>query len=79
MFADGRELMPDEQPLQRAARTGETVPDFEGRIVRPDGGSVDVIMAATPLFDEQAVPRGAIASMLDISQRKRGEARRAAS
>jgi two-component system, chemotaxis family, CheB/CheR fusion protein len=79
MFDGDRELMPDEQPLQRAARSGETVPDFEGRIVRADGGSVDVIMAATPLFDEQAVPRGAIASMLAISQRKRGEPRQAAS
>jgi PAS domain S-box-containing protein len=75
MFDGDRELMPDEQPLQRAARSGESVPDFEGRIVRADGGSVHVIMAATPLFDEQAVPRGAIASMLDISQRKRGERR----
>lgn len=69
----GRELVAADYPLQRAARTGEAVPDFQGRILRADGSSTDVIISATPLFGENGTPRGAIASMLDISQRKRAD------
>jgi two-component system, chemotaxis family, CheB/CheR fusion protein len=67
----GRELVAADDPLQRAARTGEPVPDFQGRVLRADGGSTDVVISATPLFDGNGTPRGAIASMLDMSQRKR--------
>lgn len=54
--------------------TGVAAPPMEGRLVRSDGNSVDVIMSATPLFDEQGSPRGAIASIVDISERKKAEA-----
>jgi two-component system CheB/CheR fusion protein len=68
------ELPPEEQPWQRALRTGKPVPSFEGRLLRPDGSSVDIIASATPLFDEQGQARGAIAAMVDISARKKAEA-----
>src|SRR5215472_7473998 len=67
----GRELVAADDPLVRAARTGEAVPDFQGRLLRADGSSTDVIISATPLFHENGAPRGAIASMLDMPQRKR--------
>ena len=65
---------PEEQPLQRAARAGEVVPSFEGQLLRPDGSRVDVMMSATPLSDESGKVRGAIAAIVDISERKRAEA-----
>jgi two-component system CheB/CheR fusion protein len=62
-----RPLPPDEQPLQRAARTGQPVAAFQGRVILPDGGSLVVLMSATPLFDERGATRGAIAVIVDLS------------
>lgn len=76
LFDHDRELPFWEQPLQRAAFTGRAVWDVEGRLLRRDGSSVDVIMSAEPLFDEDGKPRGAIAAIADISERKAVEARR---
>ncbi len=75
LFDDGRELPAVQQPLQRAMRSGESVPGFEGRLLRPGGDAVDVMLSATPLFDEADKVRGAIAAIADISQHKRAEAR----
>ncbi|HJU20251.1 MAG TPA: CheR family methyltransferase [Stellaceae bacterium] len=74
MVDNERELAPEEQPLQRAVHNGAPVPDFEGRLLRADGTSLHVMMSATPLFDEHGRPRGAIAAIVDISQRKMAEA-----
>jgi two-component system CheB/CheR fusion protein len=76
LFAGDRELEALKQPLERAARAGATVTGFEGRLARRDGSGVEVAMSATPLFDEAGKVRGAIATMLDISDRKEGDARR---
>jgi two-component system, chemotaxis family, CheB/CheR fusion protein len=77
MIVDGTEVPTEDQPLPRAARTGEPVASYEGRLVRPDGSAVDVMVAATPLFDEAGQTRGAIAAMVDITQRKGAEAAQA--
>ena len=74
LFVDGQELANEDQPLRRAARTGEAAPIFEGRLERPDGSVADVMISATPLFDEHDVARGAIAAIVDISQHKQAEA-----
>jgi len=74
LFVGDKELSTEEQPLQRALRTGEIVPSFEGRLLRADSSTVDIIASATPLFDEQGKTRGAIAAMVDISARKEAEA-----
>jgi two-component system CheB/CheR fusion protein len=71
-----RTLAAEETPLQRAMRTGQPVPGFEGRLERSDGSAVDVFMAATPLFDERGTPRGAMAVLMDGSQRKPPRGRR---
>jgi two-component system CheB/CheR fusion protein len=68
-----RELKPEEQPLLKAVRTGQSVTEHEAALVRPDGRRVDVLMSATPLFNEGKV-RGAIAAILDISELKHGQA-----
>ncbi len=69
---DGRELRPDELPAQRAAR-GEVVTDFEFDLVFDDGTVRNLLGYGTPLLDEQGRPRGAVHTLVDITERKRGE------
>jgi two-component system, chemotaxis family, CheB/CheR fusion protein len=70
MFQGDRELPADEQPLQRAAHSGQAVSAFEGQIERTDGSRVEVMMSATPMFDDQGKLRGGIAALLDITERR---------
>ena len=74
LMVGNRELPSEEQPLHRALRTGVLVPSFEGRLLRADDSAVDVMASATPLFDENGRPRGAIAAIVDISSLKQAEA-----
>ena len=73
LFQEDQKIAVAERPLERAAKSGEVVPSFEGRLSRADGTAVDVMISATPLFDEAGQPRGAIAAIVDISERKEGE------
>jgi two-component system CheB/CheR fusion protein len=72
---DGVPVDAQDQPLRIATRTAQPIPGFEGQIVRDNGSTVDVLMSANPLFDEEGGVRGAIASMVDITYRKKAEAR----
>jgi PAS domain S-box-containing protein len=70
MWRDGRELRPDELPMQLAAATGKEVMGGEFQIVRADGRSIDVLFFAAPMFDEDGRVRGAIEVAVDISERR---------
>ncbi len=61
------------QPLLRAAHTREPVPAFEAELHREDGKSIDVIVTATPLASARGKPPGAIAAMVDITERRQAE------
>jgi signal transduction histidine kinase len=67
---DGRELRPEELPMQLAAATGKEVMGGELQIVRADGRSIDVLFFAAPVFDEDGRVRGAIEVAVDISERR---------
>ncbi|ACH39545.1 sensor histidine kinase, PAS and PAS domain-containing [Citrifermentans bemidjiense Bem] len=69
-FKDGRELSPEELPVQMAAR-GQEVHDYELTLVFNDGTSCEVIGNAVPLFDGAGKARGAIGAFLDITEQKR--------
>jgi two-component system CheB/CheR fusion protein len=69
LFDQDRELAFWEQPLQRAALTGKAVPARPARLVRWDGSAADVMMAAEPLLDEHGAPSGAIAAVIELSDR----------
>ncbi|MGD0663199.1 MAG: PAS domain S-box protein [Syntrophorhabdales bacterium] len=69
---DGRELVLDELPAQRAAR-GEHVQDFEFNLVFDDGITLHLLAYGTPLLDEKGSPRGAVHVLVDITDRKRAE------
>lgn len=72
--AAGRELAPEELPVQRAAR-GEVVRDFEERVVFQDGSALNLLGSAIPLFNKDGELRGAVAAFLDITERKAAESR----
>jgi two-component system, chemotaxis family, CheB/CheR fusion protein len=74
LLREGREVPGEEQPLQVASRTGEAISGQEARILQPDGSGIDVLVSASPLFDENGTVRGAIAGIVDITRRKRDEA-----
>lgn len=71
---DGQELAPMDLPVQRAAR-GEMVRNFEERVVFNDGDVVHLLGNASPLLDADGRPRGSVAAFIDITDRKRSEAR----
>ncbi|MBV8844112.1 MAG: PAS domain S-box protein [Bryobacterales bacterium] len=78
-FRDGRELKPEEHPIQRAIATGEPQVDQELEIHAPGGRRIVLYGGAVPLKDAAGRPRGAIAAMADISARKEWEERLKAS
>ncbi|UFS72251.1 PAS domain-containing protein [Geomonas sp. RF6] len=67
---DGRELAPEELPVQLAAK-GKEVRDFEMTVVYNDGTSCDIFGDAVPLLDEAGNVRGAIGAFLDVTERKK--------
>ena len=72
VFQNGRELRGEELPVQRAAR-GVEVRGFEEEIVFADGAVRPILGNATPLWDEEGRPRGAVAAFVDITERKMAE------
>lgn len=70
---DGRELAPEELPMQVAAATGAAVTNVELDLVRADGRVVKVLGNTAPLFDEHGKPRGSIGAFWDIADLKKAE------
>ncbi|HEY9736650.1 MAG TPA: PAS domain S-box protein, partial [Trichocoleus sp.] len=74
IYQHGREMPPEELPLQYAAMHGVEVRDVELDVVWQDGTVVTLLEYAAPLFDEHGRPRGSIGAFLNITERKRAEA-----
>jgi signal transduction histidine kinase len=74
VYQDGRELAPEELPMQYAAAHGVEVLDLELDVVYDDGTVLTLLEYAAPLFDESGNTRGSVGAFLDISDRKRAEA-----
>jgi signal transduction histidine kinase len=72
VFRNGVESRSSDLPLQRAAR-GEEVRNEEWEVRFVDGGSITVLMHATPLRDEARRVVGAVAAGIDITARKQAE------
>jgi len=73
-FAQGRELGPDELPLQMAARTGQPQLGIELRVECADRMTRTLLGGAVPLFDAHNNARGAVAAFYDITELKHTEA-----
>jgi signal transduction histidine kinase/ActR/RegA family two-component response regulator len=77
LMRDGRELAPDELPMQRSARTGETIRGEELQILRADDAALELTGDAMPLFDEHQRIRGCVGAFIDVTEHKRLDAARA--
>jgi PAS domain S-box-containing protein len=74
VFKDGVELSGKELPMQTAAR-GVDVRDFEEELRFDNGASVFLFGNAMPLRDREGRVRGAVGAFMDITARKRIEAK----
>ena len=72
----GKEVPPEELPLQYAAGHGAPVHNDEFAIVFADGRTVNLMGNAVPLFDDAGKVRGAVAAFLDVTERKQAEEER---
>lgn len=72
VFSQGKELHPQELPVQLAAQ-GIEVRDFEEEIVFENGERRSLYGHAIPLHDSQGNVRGAVSAFVDITERKRAE------
>lgn len=73
ILRQGREISPDELPVQKAAASGQEVRDQELTLVFPDNTTRDIFGSAVPLFNEQGRTRGAIGVFIDVTERNRIE------
>lgn len=73
VFRDGKELAPDELPMQMAARLGAEVDEDSLELRFEDGSHAYIYAYARPLFDAAGRTRGAIAAMLNITRRWEAE------
>jgi PAS domain S-box-containing protein len=73
VLKDGRELAPEEMPIQRVAASGKGLTDETIDIVFDDGTTRTLLGNVTPLFDSQGTPNGAIASFIDVTERNRAQ------
>ncbi len=72
-FHAGRELMPEELPMQEAAAKGIDVLDSELEVLLPSGRTMTMIGQASPLRDAEGNVRGCVGAFLDITKRKKFE------
>jgi PAS domain S-box-containing protein len=70
---DGREIPPEQLPMQVAAREGRPIIGDTVEIVFADGRTKVVHGNAAPLFDEDGWPRGAVGAFIDMTERRRVE------
>ncbi|MDB9339188.1 ATP-binding protein [Nodularia spumigena] len=73
VYREGRELLPEELPMQYSAAHGVEVLNFELDIVHQNGKVVKLLGYVAPLFDEDGNSRGSVGAFLDITERKQVE------
>ncbi|MBD2411047.1 histidine kinase [Nostoc calcicola FACHB-389] len=69
----GRELSPEELPMQYSAAHGVEVFDVDLEIIHESGKIVKLLEYVAPLFDEEGKTRGCVGAFLDITERKQAE------
>ena len=72
-FHNGRELLPEELPMQEAAIRNKDVKNSELDVLLPSGNYITIMGNATPLQDPSGQVRGCIGVFVDITERKQEE------
>jgi PAS domain-containing protein len=75
VLKDGKEVPPDELPMQYAAAHDVPVRDVELDVLRADGTLLNLYEYASPLYDEDGRVRGSLGVLVDITSRKNAERR----
>jgi PAS domain S-box-containing protein len=73
---DGRPVDPEEYPLARVIRGGETRAELQVRYLRDDGTDAWIDIVAVPVRGPEGSVAGAVAAISDIDARKRAEEQR---
>jgi PAS domain S-box-containing protein len=71
VFKDGKELAPQQMPLQWVAATGKALRDYDMDFHFKDGTVRSLMGNVTPLLDAEGKVNGAIAAFVDITELKR--------
>ncbi|MEQ8753860.1 MAG: PAS domain S-box protein [Coleofasciculus sp. G1-WW12-02] len=74
-YKNGQKYLPQDLPMQRAARTGQEVID-EIEFVFEDGTVRFIYGKAVPLYHDSGEVRGVIGAFVDITERKQAERER---
>jgi len=75
VYRDGREVRPDELPIQVAARRGERIDAFEAQVHFDDGEVKTLLLGAGPLHDDAGDVCGGVGTFADITALRASEAR----
>ncbi len=70
VYSGGKEISPEEMPIQRAIWWGEEVNDMEIEFVWNDGVHKTAVINSNPLIDDNGAIIGAFASFADITEQK---------
>lgn len=73
VYREGRELLPEELPMQFSAMHGVEVLDFEVDVIHDNGKVVKLLEHVAPLFDEEGNSRGSVGAFIDVTQQKQVE------
>jgi PAS domain S-box-containing protein len=74
-FREGHELTVDELPMQKAAFKDIDVRNEEIDVLLPSGEWKSFLGSASPLHDSDGHVRGSVAASIDITQRRKAEAK----
>ena len=72
-FKNGKELKPEELPMQASVKKGENVLNYEMDALLPSGRMITMFGNANPLFDDKGKVRGCIGVYVDITDLKQAE------
>jgi len=74
LVRDGVEVPLSDHPLPKVCSTGQPLRDYDVRVSFCDGTSIDLHGNIEPLRDNDGRPRGAVAVLTDVTERKKVEA-----
>jgi PAS domain S-box-containing protein len=73
IFVDGKEVQPEDAPMQQVARSGKAWHNFEHEVRFPNGTVKAIYGSVAPLFDEHGQVRKVIGAYADFTERKQAE------
>ncbi len=73
---NGRALLPNELPMQRAVAENAPVLGFEETFVRVDGAKLEILVNAVPVRDPDGRASGCVATFQDLTAQKQAERQR---